>query len=78
MAVLSAIGRSTRSEPQRHIRLSVLKDLAANNIEDCRVIAIAKRLRKPWSTIRRTLEALYVLDLVHCIESDDEGQKRRH
>jgi hypothetical protein len=55
--------------------LTVLKDLAANDIEDCRVAAIAKRLRRPWRTIRRTLEALYVLDMVHIIEDDDEEEE---
>ena len=34
---------------------------------------IAKRLRKPWTTIRRTLAALYVLELVNEIETADEG-----
>ena len=62
------------------IRLSVLKDLAANDIDVCRVIAIAKRLHKPWSTIRRTLEALYVLELVVVVETDpdedDEDDKK--
>jgi DNA-binding transcriptional ArsR family regulator len=54
------------------IRLIVLNDLAANDIEDCRVIDIATRLRKPWSTIRRTLDALYVLELVNgIVEADD-------
>ena len=56
------------------IRLSVLKDLAANDVEDCRVTAIAKRLRRPWTTIRRTLEALYVLNLVNYVESDEEDE----
>jgi hypothetical protein len=55
------------------IRLSVLKDLADNDMEDCRVFAIAERLRRPWRTIRRTLDALYVLDIVHCVEADDEN-----
>jgi hypothetical protein len=54
------------------IRLLVLKDLDANDIEDCRVIDVAKRLRKPWTTIRRTLEALYVLELVIEAETKDE------
>jgi hypothetical protein len=60
------------------IRLSVLKDLAANDPDDCRIIDIAKRLRKPWSTARRTLEALYVLELINGIEVDekDENQKK--
>jgi hypothetical protein len=57
------------------IRLSVLKDLAANNIDDCRVSAIADRLRRPWRTIRRTLEALYVLDMVHCVKEDAEEEE---
>jgi hypothetical protein len=57
------------------IRLSVLKDLNVNDIDDCRVFEIARRLRRPWRTIRRTLEALYVLDMVHCIERDDEGDE---
>jgi DNA-binding transcriptional ArsR family regulator len=57
------------------IRLSVLKDLAANDIENCRVSAIADRLRKPWRTIRRTLEALYVLGLIHCVEEDAEEEE---
>jgi hypothetical protein len=46
------------------IRLAVLQDLTEHDIEDCRASAIAKRLSKPWSTIRRTLDALYVLELV--------------
>jgi hypothetical protein len=55
------------------IRLSVLRDLRDNDVDDCRVIDIAKRLRKPWTTIRRTLDALYVLDLVNYVEADDDN-----
>jgi len=57
------------------IRLSVLKDLDANDIEECRVTDIAQRLRKPWTTVKRTLEALYVLELVNRVEVDakDDG-----
>jgi predicted transcriptional regulator len=57
------------------IRLSVLKDLDANDIEECRVTDIAQRLRKPWTTIKRTLEALYVLELVNRVEVEakDDG-----
>jgi DNA-binding transcriptional ArsR family regulator len=54
------------------IRLLVLRDLADHDIEDCRVTDIAKRLRKPWTTIRRTLDALYVLELVIRAEGEDE------
>jgi hypothetical protein len=59
------------------IRLLVLKDLddENNTLEDCRVTDIAKRLYKPWTTIKRTLEALYVLRLVNRVEVDakDDG-----
>jgi hypothetical protein len=62
------------------IRLSVLEDLAANDVEDCRVSAIADRLRRPWTTIKRTLEALYVLGLVNIVKADakdeDEDDKK--
>jgi DNA-binding transcriptional ArsR family regulator len=54
------------------IRLAVLEDLRDHDVDDCRAINIAKRLRKPWSTIRRTLEALYVLEMVERIETDDD------
>jgi hypothetical protein len=56
------------------IRLSVLEDLAAddNDLDNCRVTDIAKRLRKPWTTVKRTLEALWVLKLVDCIEAKDK------
>jgi hypothetical protein len=57
------------------IRLAVLRDLADNDIDDCRVTAIAKRLRKPWTTIWRTLDALYVLGLVECIERDRKSDE---
>jgi DNA-binding transcriptional ArsR family regulator len=57
------------------IRLAVLKDLAKNDIKDCRISAIARRLRKPWNTIRRTLDALYVLGLVNYIIESGEGDK---
>jgi hypothetical protein len=64
------------------IRFTVLKDLADHDIEDCRVSTIAKRLRRPWSTIRRTLEALYVLGLVNYVETDkddtDDDAKDNH
>jgi DNA-binding transcriptional ArsR family regulator len=56
------------------IRLAVLRDLTNHDIEDCRVTDIAKRLRKPWTTVRRTLDALYVLGLVIKIEADDEDE----
>ena len=56
------------------IRLSVLKDLAANDLDDCRIIDVAKRLRKPWSTARRTLDALYVLELINSIEVDEKDE----
>jgi DNA-binding transcriptional ArsR family regulator len=57
------------------IRLVVLRDLADHDIEDCRVTDIAKRLRKPWTTIRRTLDALYVLELVIRAEGEDEDEE---
>src|SRR5262245_20929770 len=57
------------------IRLAVLRDLAANDLTDCRVAEIAKRLRKPWTTIRRTLDALYVLELAVSAELDDEDDE---
>jgi hypothetical protein len=56
------------------IRLEVLKDLAANDPDDCRAFAIAKRLRRPWSTIKRTLDALYVLDMVNIVEPETEDE----
>jgi predicted transcriptional regulator len=39
------------------------------------VTDIAQRLRKPWTTIKRTLEALYVLELVERVEVEakDDG-----
>lgn len=57
------------------IRLVVLRDLAANELEDCRITEIAKRLYKPRTTIRRTLEALYVLGLVNQVEIDDPSDE---
>jgi hypothetical protein len=61
------------------IRLLVLRDLAANDAEKCRVIDVANRLHKPWTTIRRTLEALYVLELVIEVEvetgEEEEDEK---
>jgi hypothetical protein len=57
------------------VRLSVLKDLAVNDVGDCRVTSIANRLRRPWSTIRRTLDALYVLDLVNVVDIEDQSDE---
>jgi DNA-binding transcriptional ArsR family regulator len=57
------------------IRYAVLKDLAENDIQDCRISAIARRLRKPWNTIRRTLDALYVLGLVNYMIESGEADK---
>ena len=56
------------------IRLSVLEDLAAddNVLDNCRITDIAKRLGKPWTTVKRTLEALWVLKLVDCIDAKDK------
>ena len=54
------------------IRLNVLNDLADNEPDNCRVAAIANRLRRPWSTIRRTLDALYVLNMVNVAEIEEE------
>jgi hypothetical protein len=56
------------------IRLDVLRDLAAHDVENCRVADVANRLRRPWSTIRRTLDALYVLEMVNIAESNNEDE----
>src|SRR5262245_37858485 len=56
------------------IRLSVLRDLADHDADDCRVADVAKRLRKPWRTTQRTLDALWVLELANRIEVDDEDE----
>jgi hypothetical protein len=56
-------------------RLAVLKDLAANNIDDCRVSAIANRLNRPWRTTQRTLDSLWVLRLAQRVEVDDKDTK---
>jgi hypothetical protein len=58
------------------LRLALLRDVGANDLDDNTVTAIADRLAKPWSTIRRNLEALYVLRLLDRTEppekDDDE------
>jgi hypothetical protein len=51
------------------IRLAVLRDLDDNDFDDCRITAIADRLCKPWTTIRRTLDALHVLRIVDRVQS---------
>jgi hypothetical protein len=62
------------------LRLAVLHDLAENDVDDCRVADVAKRLQKPWTTIDRTLNALHVLQLVTCVNVDGkaEGKAVRH
>jgi len=52
------------------LRLAVLRDVDKNDLEDCRVADIAKRLEKPWMTIDRTLQALHVLRLLKCVNVD--------
>jgi DNA-directed RNA polymerase specialized sigma subunit len=54
-------------EPGRHFGF-------VGDVEDCNVTAIAKRLRRPWRTIRRILEALYVLDMVNYVEDDQDDE----
>jgi hypothetical protein len=69
------------------LRLAVLRDVENNDLEDCRVADIAKRLDKPWHTIDRTLQALHVLQLLKCVyvdkkkageESSDDRKTVRH
>ena len=52
------------------LRLAVLRDLAKNDLDDCRVADVAKRLEKPWMTIDRTLQALHVLQMLKCVNVD--------
>jgi hypothetical protein len=52
------------------LRLAVLRDVAANDLGDCRVADVANRLGKPWTTIDRTLQALHVLRLLRCVHVD--------
>ena len=62
------------------IRLSVLRDLAAYPLAYSRVAAIAARLHKPWITIKRTLDALWMHDLVDVADEttkeDDDGESK--
>ena len=53
-------------------RLSVLKDLAAYQGSYSRIAAIAGRLHKPWITIKRTLDALWMHDLVDVEEEAED------
>jgi hypothetical protein len=48
------------------LRIGILLDLAAN--PRSRVSDVSKRITKPWTTIRRELEALHMLTLLQCDE----------
>jgi hypothetical protein len=65
------------------LRLAVLRDIEANELDDCRVADVARRLQKPWTTVDRTLQALHVLQLLQCVQVDkkdtgDEKKQVRH
>jgi hypothetical protein len=57
------------------LRLAVLRDLDKNDLDDCRVADVAKRLEKPWMTIDRTLQALHVLQLLKCVNVDKKRKE---
>jgi hypothetical protein len=56
------------SMPQ--LRLQTLHDVAAH--PDSTVMAIRKRLQKPRMTVDRTLQALHILGLLECDETEEE------
>jgi hypothetical protein len=48
------------------LRMDILQDVAANPAS--RVTDVAKRITRPWTTVRRELEALHMLRLLRCDE----------
>jgi hypothetical protein len=59
------------------LRLAVLLDVDENDLDDCRVTDVAKRLNKPWTTIDRVLQTLHVLRLLDCVEYKREGEDKK-
>jgi hypothetical protein len=56
------------------LRLEILLDVAAN--PSSRPGDVRKRINKPWSTVKREMEALHMLGILRCDESagvDDDG-----
>jgi hypothetical protein len=57
------------------VRLQVLLDLASN--PNSRPADVRRRIAKPWSTVKRELEALHVLRLIECTEEEPSGDAER-
>jgi hypothetical protein len=68
-ALALALRCARDSVPQ--LRLSVLRDLRKN--PGSQVKEIQRRLQKPWRTINRVLEALHSLDLLLCVDEEEES-----
>jgi hypothetical protein len=80
-ALALALRCARESVPQ--LRLAVLRDLDGRDLESCRVTDVATRLQKPWTTIKRTLETLHILELLKCTSFDrasgaGEARATRH
>jgi Bifunctional DNA primase/polymerase, N-terminal len=67
-ALVLVVRCARNSMPQ--LRLDVLEDIAAN--PDSRIIDVRRRLQRPWRSIDRTLEGLYMLRLLTCYENEEE------
>jgi hypothetical protein len=50
------------------LRLAILDDIASH--PDSRTGEVRRRLEKPWSTIDRQLQSLYMLDVLECDEEE--------
>jgi hypothetical protein len=50
------------------LRLQVLRDVATH--PDTPIIEVRRRLQKPRATVDRTLQALHILDLLTCRETE--------
>jgi hypothetical protein len=53
------------------LRLEILLDVAAN--PDSRPSDVRQRINKPWTTVKRALEALHMLGILRCDEEPELG-----
>jgi hypothetical protein len=55
------------------LRLAIVDDLANPEHKDSSVDQVRRRIRKPWTTVDRQLEALYVLGVLDMTEAEEYG-----
>jgi hypothetical protein len=58
------------------LRLEIPLDVAAN--PDTKPGDVRKRVNRPWRTVKREMESLYMLRLLSCIETEETRNEKVH